>query len=416
MASEIAGKGKWPSYSENEINAAIEVLRSGKVNYWTGQQCREFEKEFADFCGCRYAVALSNGTVALELALRALNVGSGDEVIVPCRTFIATASSVINVGARPVFADVDQNSQNITSETIRAVLSPRTKAIIVVHLAGWPCDMDPIMVLAKEYGVKVIEDCAQAHGALYKGKPIGSLGDVAAFSFCQDKIISTGGEGGMLVTNETELWQKAWSYKDHGKSHYAMYQKDHPKGYRWVHYSIGSNWRMTEFQAAIGRIQLEKLPRWHRRRKRNAFVMSKRFEEIPALRVVQPPSYMEHAYYKYDVFVKPDELQETWNRDRIIENINAKGIPCFTGICPEVYLENAFEVTDYKPSHRLPVAKMLGETSMTFLVHPTLDEKDIEVTCDAVESVMREAAREQPSRNIANTYLAAEKQFLHIRS
>lgn len=263
---------EWPYYSADEINAVNAVLCSGKVNYWTGEECRQFEKEFASFCNCSYAIALANGTVALELALRALDIGSGDEVVVPSRTFVATASSVVNCGARPVFADVDRHSQNITADTIQKVLSSNTKAIIPVHLAGWPCDMDTILELAAKYKLKVIEDCAQAHGATYKGRPVGSLGDVAAFSFCQDKIISTGGEGGMLVTNNQDIWNKAWSFKDHGKSYDAIYNQTHPPGFRWLHRSFGSNLRMTEMQAAIGRMQLRKLPQWHKQRNLNAEV------------------------------------------------------------------------------------------------------------------------------------------------
>jgi dTDP-4-amino-4,6-dideoxygalactose transaminase len=392
---EMACQGRWPYYSDNEINAAIKVLRSGKVNYWTGHQCRKFEKEFAKFCSSKHAIALSNGTVALELALRALGINPGDEVIVPCRTFIASAGAVVNAGATPVFADVDQDSQNLTIDTIRSVLTPRTKAIIAVHLAGWPCEMDSIMKFASENGLKVIEDCAQAHGAIYKGKPVGSLGDAAAFSFCQDKIISTGGEGGMLVTNDNETWQTAWSYKDHGKSYNEMYQTEHPPGFRWVHHSIGSNWRMTEMQAAIGRMQLRKLPQWHVRRNSNAEILARRFLDIPGLRVTQKPGYIEHAYYKYDVFLKPEELKDGWSKERILAAINAKGGSCLSGICPEIYLEKAFDSTESRPSKRLPVARKLGETGLTFLVHPTLGDKDMERVCDVVESVMKEAVNTQ---------------------
>jgi dTDP-4-amino-4,6-dideoxygalactose transaminase len=387
-------KGTWPYYSDEEISAAVSVLRSGKVNYWTGNQCRQFEQEFAHFCNSRYAVALANGSVALELALRALGIGPGDEVIVPSRTFIASASCVVNCGAHPVFADVDKDSQTLTVHTIKKVLSPRSKAIIAVHLGGWPCDIDPILDLAAQYGLKVIEDCAQAHGARYKGKPVGGLGDVGAFSFCQDKIISTGGEGGMLVTNDARVWNQAWSYKDHGKSYAAVYQKSHAPGFRWLHESIGTNWRMTEFQAAIGRVQLAKLPLWHASRRRNASILTQYFQRIASLRVQQPPDYIDHAYYKYDVFVKPELLKDDWNRDRILQEINDQGIPCYTGPCSEVYLEKAFAETSFKPAARWPVSKALGETTLTFLVHPTLTEEDMEKTGLLVEAVMRKAERQ----------------------
>src|SRR5208282_1519874 len=264
----------WPYFEADEIEAAASVLRSGKVNYWTGDLGRRFEDEFAAYVGCRHAVALSNGTVALELALHALGVGAEDEVITTSRTFIASASCAVMRGARPVLADVDRDSQNITAETIRAALSPRTKAIIAVHLAGWPCDMDPILRLAGERGLKVIEDCAQALGATYKGRPVGSMGDAAAFSFCQDKIMTTGGEGGMMTTHNEEVWKRAWSFKDHGKSYDAVHRRAHPPGFRWLHESFGTNWRMTEMQSAIGRVALRKVAAWVEIRRRNAAILT----------------------------------------------------------------------------------------------------------------------------------------------
>ncbi len=381
----------WPFYEQAEISAATVPLSTGKVNYWTGTEGRDFEKEFAAYTGCNHAIALTNGTVALELALYALGIGSGDEVIVTSRTFIASASAAVMRGAIPVMADVDPKSQNITADTIKSVLTPKTKAIICVHLAGWPCDMDPIMVLAKERGLKVIEDCAQCHGATYKGRPVGSLGDVAAFSFCQDKIMTTGGEGGMLTTNDEEIWRKAWEFKDHGKSWDAVYNREHPQGFRWLHESFGTNWRLTEIQSAIGRLQLRKLPQWTKRRRDNAAILTQVFSNISAFRVTIPPEDIGHAYYKYYVFVRPELLRAEWSRDRIMAAVNAEGIPCFSGSCSEIYLEKAFD--GIRPEERLPVAKELGETSLMFLVHPTLNAADMEDTCRAVEKVMRVAMR-----------------------
>ncbi|NLC10461.1 MAG: DegT/DnrJ/EryC1/StrS aminotransferase family protein, partial [Gammaproteobacteria bacterium] len=228
----------WPSFSEEEANAVRDVVLSNKVNYWTGQEGREFEQEFAAWSGTQHAIALMNGTVALDVALQALGVGKGDEVIVTSRTFLASVSSIVNAGAVPVFAEVDVDSQNITAATIAAVLTPRTRAIICVHLAGWPCDMDPIMQLAEQHNLFVIEDCAQAHGATYKGKPVGSIGHVGAWSFCQDKIMTTGGEGGMVTTNDTDLWKTMWALKDHGKSWDAVYEREHAPGFRWLHESF----------------------------------------------------------------------------------------------------------------------------------------------------------------------------------
>ena len=380
----------WPFFAREEIEAACAPLRSGKANYWTGTEGREFEKEFAAFTGCNHALALANGTVALELALYALGIGADDEVIVTPRTFIASSSCCVMRGAIPVMADVDPVSQDVSAATIRPLISPRTKAIICVHLAGWPCDMDPILELAGEFGLKVIEDCAQAHGATYKGRPVGSLGDVAAFSFCQDKIMTTGGEGGMLTTNDAALWLRGWEFKDHGKSYQAVYQRQHPPGFRWLHESFGTNWRLTEMQSAIGRVQLAKLPEWTRTRQRHAELLTRGFSAFPALRVTAPTAQIGHAYYKYYVFVRPDHLAPGWDRDRIMNAVVAEGVPCFSGSCSEIYLEKAFD--GLRPAERLPVARELGETSLMFLVHPTLSEQDMSDTVAALQKVMLQAS------------------------
>ena len=386
----------WPQFEQDEIAAATRVLHSGKVNYWTGEEGRQFEREFAAQSGCKYGVAVANGTVALELALYALGIGSEDEVIVPSRTFIASASCAVMRGAKPVLADVDRDSQNLTADTVRPLITSRTKAIIAVHLAGWPCDMDPILALAREHGLKVVEDCAQCHGATYNGRPVGSLSDVAAFSFCQDKIMTTGGEGGMLTTNDETIWRRAWSFKDHGKNYDTFYNRKHPPGFRWLHESFGTNWRLTEMQSAIGRVLLRKLPRFVEARRRNAAILTHRFSMISGLRVTVPPPVIGHSYYKYYAFVRPEILGEGWNRDRIIAAINAEGIPCFNGSCSEIYLEKAFRA-EWRPLRRLRVARELGETSLMFLVHPTLSEKDMLDACNAVEKVFDIATQKLPA-------------------
>lgn len=380
----------WPFFDDEELQAAAAVLRSGKVNYWTGEEGRRFENEFAQFAGCRYGVAVANGTVALELALRALGIGYGDEVITTSRTFIASASCASAVGARPVFADVHPDSQNITAETIRAAFTPATKAIVAVHLAGWPCEMDEIMKLAEEHGLKVVEDCAQAHGATYKGRPVGSLGDVAAFSFCQDKNMTTAGEGGMVTTNSEELWRRMWSYKDHGKNYDKVYRRSHPPGFRWLHETFGTNWRLSEVQSAVGRAALRKLPHWVATRRRHAAMLTDCFARLPRLRVPAVPAHIGHAYYKYYAFVRTEELPAGWDRDRIAQMISARGVPCAHGSCSEVYLEEAFP-PEWRPRERLAVARELGESSLMFLVHPTLTEAHIQRTCEAVQDVMAEA-------------------------
>ena len=380
----------WPSFTQEEVDAVSNVLLSNKVNYWTGQECREFEKEFAQFAETQYAVALANGTVALDLALKALGIGAGDDVIVTSRTFLASASSIVTAGANPIFADVELDSQNISRRTIEAVLTPNTKAIICVHLAGWMCDMDPIMQLAEEKGLFVIEDCAQAHGAKYKGQAAGSIGHVGAWSFCQDKIMTTGGEGGMVTTNDESLWKKMWSYKDHGKNYDSVYNAQHPPGFRWLHDSFGTNWRMMEMQAVIGRLQLKKMPEWTAKRNANMARIQAIFENSPYFTVPKSSDDYVHAAYKCYVQVNTDALPTGWSRDRIMAEINALGVPCFSGSCSEVYLEKAFDHTPWRPETRLEHAKQLGETSLMFLVHPTLSEHTMQKTCVAIQTVMAE--------------------------
>ena len=369
------------------------MLKSNRVNYWTGEECRAFEREFAEFADTSSAIALANGTVALELAVKALGIGEGDEVIVTPRSFLASASCVTETGAVPVFVDVDPNSQNITAATIDAAIGARTRAILCVHHAGWPCDMEGILESAHQHGLAVIEDCAQAHGARYRDQPVGSFGDIGAWSFCQDKIMTTGGEGGMVTTNDRELWSKMWSLKDHGKSYEAVYERKHPPGFRWLHESFGTNGRMTEMQAAIGRIQLKRMPEWHKRRLEIANTIWSAARALSGLRVPEIPDHVEHAAYKCYVFVRPDALKSGWDRDRIMAEINELGVPCYSGSCPEVYLEKAFDGTGYRPEKRLPIARELGETSLMFLCHPTLTADEVAKTCQVLESVMRRATK-----------------------
>lgn len=383
----------WPSYTQEEANAVSEVLLSNKVNYWTGQECRKFEKEFADFSDSKYAVAVANGTLALDLAFKALGIGNGDEVIVTSRTFLASVSSIALAGATPVFADVHADSQNISIETISDVITEKTKAILCVHLAGWPCDMDPIMDLARQRQLYVVEDCAQAHGAKYKDKSVGSIGDIGAWSFCQDKIMTTGGEGGMVTTNDEKLWKAMWSFKDHGKSWEAVYERDHPPGFRWLHESFGTNWRMTEMQAVIGRIQLTRMAEWNECRLKNSQKIWDTASACRGLRVPAVPLWINHAAYKCYIFVEADQLNAGWNRDRIMNEITELGVPCYSGSCSEVYLEKAFDDTSFRPAKPLPVARELGQSSLMFLVHPTLTENEIERACSAIKQVMKEAAK-----------------------
>ncbi|MFB1094520.1 DegT/DnrJ/EryC1/StrS family aminotransferase [Vibrio diabolicus] len=383
----------WPSFTQEEADAVSRVLLSNKVNYWTGSECREFEKEFAAWVGCYHAVALSNGTLALDVALKALAIGEGDEVITTPRTFLASASSIVTAGANPVFADVDLNSQAITAESIEAVLTPKTKAVIVVHLAGMPAEMDAIMTLSEKHGFYVIEDCAQAHGAKYKGRSVGTIGHIGAWSFCQDKIMTTGGEGGMVTTNDKDLWSKMWSYKDHGKNYDAIYNRQHPPGFRWLHDSFGTNWRMTELQAVVGRIQLTRMSEWTAKRQANAAQIDEAVADLNIVRRIYVPEHSQHAAYKHYLFVEPKHLAEGWTRDRIVETIVERGVPAYQGSCSEVYLEKAFDNTPWRPEKRLPNAVQLGETSLMFLVHPTLTPEEVAKTSCVIREVFLEAQK-----------------------
>lgn len=383
----------WPHFDEADIAAVGEVLRSGRINYWTGDRCRAFEAAFAEHCGARHAVALANGTVALDLALQALGVGAGDEVIVTSRSFMASAAAPVLRGARAVFAEVDADSQNLTAETIAPHLTARTRAIIVVHLAGWPCEMDAIMSLAAEHGLQVIEDCAQANGARYRGRPVGGIGHIGVFSFCQDKIMTTGGEGGMLVTSDDNLFDLAWSLKDHGKSRRAIAETEGQPGFKWLHESFGTNGRLTEMQAVLGLRQLDCLDRWHGRRTENATALLGGLSGTRGLRLPAPPGHLEHAWYKFYGFVRPEQLRDGWDRDRVKHAINLEGVPCWMGSCPEIYREKAFAGTGMVPDERFPVSRQLGQTSLMFMVHPTLGPDEMRDTVAAVRKVLAAAVR-----------------------
>ena len=389
----------WPSFTDEEIDSVKDVLASNKVNYWTGDECRKFEKEFAAWSDSKYAVSLANGTLALDLAFKALEIGDGDEVIVTSRSYIASVTSIINSKAKPIFVDVDSESQNITPKNIIDAITSKTKAIVCVHLAGWPCEMDEIMSIANTHNLFVIEDCAQAHGAKYKGVSVGSIGHIGCWSFCQDKIMSTGGEGGMVTTNDKSLWLKMWEYKDHGKSYKAVYEQTHPEGFRWIHESFGTNWRMTEIQGAIGRIQLNRMSKWTSIRNQNANILSKHFESysdedgLIRIPMLNDNKGSIHAYYKFYAFVKQNFLKDDWDRDRIVSEITSMGIPCMHGSCSEIYLEKAFDDTNLRPKERLPVAKELGESSIVFLVHPTLSEKEMQKIAESSSKVFDKAKK-----------------------
>ncbi len=382
----------WPTFPADEIAAATEVLTSGKVNYWTGTVGRTFEKEYAEQFGVPYAIACSNGTVALELCLHGIGLERGDGVVVTSRTFVATAHAVVLCGGTPQFADVCPDSGNMTPESIEAAAGPNTRAVIVVHVAGWPADMPGIRALCERRGWALIEDCAQAHDARIDGRCVGSFGDAAAFSFCQDKIMTTGGEGGMVTTGDREVWSRMWSRKDHGKSWNAVYEREHAPGFRWLHESVGTNGRMTEMQSAIGRRQLAKLTDWVDTRRANAHRLIDTLKTLPALRTPTPRPGIRHAYYRLYSHVRPEALREGWTRDRIMAAVQAEGVPCQSGSCSEIYREKAFPES-WRPQARHSVARTLGETSLCFLVHHTVAPDDIDDVARAIERVMQAATR-----------------------
>lgn len=381
----------WPFHDVDEIAAVTDVLASGRVNYWTGDRGRTFETAYAAHCGVRFGLGVANGTVALELALYGLEIGPGDDVIVPARTFIATAAAVAARGARPVVADIDPMSQNMTAATVAAALTPRTKAVIPVHLAGWPVDMTPLMTLATEKNFAVIEDCAQAHGATVNGKPVGSLASIGCFSFCQDKIISTGGEGGMVVTDDEALYKRMWSYRDHGKDFDAVRDAGSGPSFKWVADTFGTNWRLTEAQAAIGLLQLAKLPDWIERRRAHAAILDQTLAGLNSVTVPRTPAHLHHAYYKYYFFVNPDALAGGWSRDRIVEDLIAHGVPARVGACPDITREKAFAHSGPQPSH--PAAEAIEDRTVLLPVHPTLTAGNMTFITETLRAVLQQATR-----------------------
>ena len=378
----------WPIYTQEEIKVVNEILSSGKVNYWTGTHGKLFEEEFSSFCKNKYSIALANGTLALSSAYLALGIKNGDELITTSRTFIATSSSACLLNAKPIFADVDFNSGCISAKEIEPLITEKTKAICVVHLAGWPCDMEAISMIAKKNGIYLIEDCSQAHGAQINGKSVGSFGDIATWSFCQDKIISTGGEGGMLTTNSFEIYSKVWSFRDHGKTLSSIQRGKESKEFSFIHDKFGSNFRLTEIQSAIGRIQLSNIFETNRIRNRNAEILFEKLSSLPCLRIPMPEVHLKHAWYKFYCYLKPNYLKKSLNREKILKEINNLGYPAFSGGCSEIYLEKCFARANLKPLNRLKNSKILGETSLMFVVHNSIDEKKMVYYASAIRKVL----------------------------
>lgn len=380
----------WPYYEQDEIEDATAVLLSGKVNYWTGEIGKRFEQEYALSVDKRFGIALSNGTVALELALRAFNIGPGDEVIVACRSYVASASCVLIVGATPVFADVDIASGNLSAETIAPHITKKTKAVIPVHIGGLPCDMPGIMQLAHQHNIKVIEDCAQAHGASIANVKVGGWGHAAIFSFCQDKIISTGGEGGMLVLDDEQAYKAAWAYKDIGRDFDAVFHQQHPPGFRWYTHTAGSNFRMTEVQAAIGLKQLAKLDAWISRRN---IIAQKLVAALSQASFIRVPSVSHsdviHAYYRVYGLIELKNQSDAENhsfRNEFVASLSEMGLPCFSGSCSEIYLEKAFE--SYYDGRRMKNAKHYAERAFCLLAHPTITDDQVDQAVKLINTLL----------------------------
>ena len=387
----------WPHYEKDEIDAVNKVLQSGLVNYWTGNLSKKFEKEFANFAGCKYAIALANGSLALSSAYLAIGIKKGDEIITTPRSFVATASSASLLGGKIVFADVDPHSGNITSESIEPLITKKTRAIVVVHLAGWPVEITKISNLAKSYNIPLIEDCSQAHGGevIIDGKnlSVGQFGDINTWSFCQDKIISTGGEGGMITTNKPEYYEKIWSFKDHGKSFSKLQEKNLSVEYQFVHDNLGSNFRITEMQSAIGRIQLKKLKSWREIRTKNAKTLTEILSSNDLVHIPLPNKELIHAWYKFNCFININFLKDDWNREKIIRAIRSKSLPAFQGSCSELYLEKCFSKSSNKVNSILPNAHKLGETNLTFLLHPTINDNEMIFYAENINNILKEASK-----------------------
>ncbi len=387
----------WPFFDKKQIKEVTNVLESGRINYLTGNQGELFEKKFSDLIKVKYSIAMSNGSVALSACYASLGIGIGDEVITTSRTFIATSSTIVLCGATPIFADVDPESGCITSETIEPLINNRTKAIAVVHFAGWPADMESICRLAKKHNIYVIEDCAQAHGAEIlvdeRYRSVGTFGDVSAWSFCQDKIISTGGEGGMITTNNPEIKKFIWSFKDHGKN-FDLYKSPNSNfTFKWVHENFGNNFRMTEMQSVIGIKQLELLNNWTKIRTNNARIIREKLEDLNAISIPIPSKKYKHAWYKFYCYIEKDAFKEGWSRDRIIQEIRGNDYPAFSGGCSEIYLEKCFQNSGIFPKERLKVARNLGESSLMFLVHPTINESQMYTYAEVVKEIIKQSLR-----------------------
>ena len=367
-------KSKWPFYDINIQKKIIKILRSGKTNYLIGKEGILFEKNFSKFYKIKYSNVVANASLGLELSLLSLNLVKGDEVIVTPRSYHSSVSCVIRVGLKPVFADIDRNSMNICPESIIKNISRKTKAIICVHLYGMPCDMNKIKKISKEFNLKIIEDCSQAHGSKIGNKYVGSFSDISVFSYCQDKIISTGGEGGMIATNNKKLNDRIWSLKEIGKNKEKFFKINSlSNDFPYVHDTIGTNARITEIQSCIGNYQLKQLKSYIRARNENAKIFFNKLKNCKHLIIPNHNSQITHSYYRYTVIISNEKL----SRSILMKNLKKKGVACTVGGCPTIYNEKYFVEKFNVNIKNYPNAEYLKNRTLSFLVDQTISKKEI---------------------------------------
>jgi perosamine synthetase len=369
---------RWPLLGPEDIAAVAEVLDSGKLTQLSGRSVGDFERAFAKWHGAEHCVATSSGTTAIHAALIALGVAPGDEVIVPAHTFIASATPVLHQGATPVFADVDERTFCISPDSVRERITERTRAIIAVHLNGHPADLDALLEIARPRGIAIIEDAAQAHGATYKGRKAGTIGEAGCFSFWEDKIITTGGEGGAILTADASLAERMRRIRHHGEGPI--------EGARaYYHLELGYNYRMTAMQAATGLVQLRKLEEYLIARRRNATHLSERLGEIPQ---VEPPfiaDYAVHSYYKYVCRLRRDSGIDI---ARFVSAVAAEGLPISRRYPTPLPQQPVFRNAGLADA-ACPVADRLSSELFTMLVHPTASVADMDDYVTAIAKVSR---------------------------
>ncbi len=365
---------KWPQHSKKEIYKVLQILKNGNTNYLFGNEGIEFEKEFAEFSNSKYAVALSNGTVALDLAIKSLNLKKNSEIIVTPRSFIASASCILLNNLKPKFIDVDKNTHNITLEQISKSINKNTSAIICVHLGGMPCNMIEIMKFAKQNDLFVIEDCAQAHGAKIENRSVGSFADISTWSFCYDKIISTGGEGGMITTNNKKLYDFCWSYKDHGKNKkkYVTAKKIKDGKFKFLHDTLGNNFRLTEIQSGLGRIQLMKINQNIKRRNKFSKFIVNKLKDSKIYSFQNSNFSYQHAYYRLYINLNKNHILPKINNIKFINFLLEKNIICGSGSSSEIYKEKCFKNIKVETKN-FPNTKYLVKFTFAIFINQYMD-------------------------------------------